>query len=138
MEQTEKILAGLAMFVVMASPVVLLVFLRRRLRRWWRALLLTLLILVPVAFFTVGGGAWLLTRERVAVKGVDSIPNMFEGSVEDYLRFTFVICGGYGVMFAATGLALSIPILIVWSAVHRNSFNRLTRSDRREAAKDHC
>lgn len=138
MEQTEKILAGLAMFVVMASPVVLLVFLRRRLRRWWRALLLTLLILVPVAFFTVGGVAWLITRERVAVKGVESIPGAFEGSVDGYLSFTFGVCGAYGVIFAATGLAVSIPILLIWRTIHRSSFNRLTRSDRREVVPDNC
>ena len=128
MELSEKILAGLAMFVLMASPVVLLVFLRRWLRRWWLALLLTLLILVPVAFFSVGGVAWRLTYERVLVEGVESIPEAFEGSVDRYLGFTFAVSGAYGVVFATTGLALSIPILLVWRTIHRNSFNRLTRS----------
>lgn len=128
MEHPDELLACLGLFMVMTGPAVLLIILRRWFRRWWAALLVTVLVTPPVAFYAVGWVTWRLAYERVVVQGDTKVPDEIGMSVPEYLSFTSVACGGYGVMFAEMGFALCIPALIGWRFLHRHSFDRITKS----------
>jgi hypothetical protein len=124
----ENVLAAAGVCLVMAAPTVSLLLLRRWLRRWWAALACVVLALPPVAFVAVGGVAWALTNHEVVIAGDTSVPDENGQPVPQYLGFIFAICGSYGVLFAATGFALGLPLVAAWRLAHPASFNRFIRS----------
>ncbi len=127
MDRLENTLAGIGIGLVMIGPAVLLLLLRRWSRQWWVAIIGTAVATPPTAFLTVGGVAWALTYWRVGVGGDTAVPDEIGMSVQQYLGFTFAVCGGYGVLFACTGLGLSSPVIVLWRLAHSNSFSRFTR-----------
>ena len=124
----ENTLGAVCFILIMLSPAVSLLLLRRWFRRWWVALVGVVFVLPPVTFFVVGGVAWALTYHRVVVVGDTSVPDRNGQAVPQYLFFIFAFCGAYGVLFAATGFALSVPALVAWRLAHPRSFKGLTRT----------
>jgi hypothetical protein len=128
MTRGEELFFVIAIVLDMIGPIALLLLLRRWTRRWWIASVGTLIIAPFAAFEFIGGLAWVLTYFRVVIDGDTSIPDGRGQTVPDYLSMTFVISGGYGVLFAGTGFLITLPLISLWAAIHRKSFNRAIRN----------
>lgn len=133
MARLDELLQSLVVTLDLLAPAAVLLLLWRWSRRWWTALIGTAILTPLAAFLLTGGVAWLSTYVRVVVRGDTSIPDANGESVAQYLGSTFGVCGGFGAVFAGTGLGLSLPLFGAWRLVHPRSFHRLTR--RRDSEK---